>query len=112
MTDNRIQPAVIVRSWAGRVRRSDADAYLDYLRQTGLTDYAATPGNRGYLVLRRDRGGEAEFRLLSLWESMDAIKAFAGDDPEVARYYPEDERFLLEKTPYVEHWQLAASDLP
>lgn len=99
---------MIARSWLGRVRPEHGDAYVDYLRQTGLAEYRATPGNRGYLVLRREHEGATEFQLLSFWDSLDAIRAFVGDDPQVARYYPEDEQFLLEMTPNVDHWEVAA----
>ncbi|MGH2724708.1 MAG: antibiotic biosynthesis monooxygenase family protein [Actinomycetota bacterium] len=99
---------MIARIWRGATRAEDADRYLGYLEQTGLPDYRATPGNRGVYVLRRLVDERAEFTLISLWESMEAIRAFAGDDPERARYYPEDDRFLLEKTPTVEHHEVAA----
>jgi heme-degrading monooxygenase HmoA len=56
-------------------------------------------------VLRRVVEDRAEFVLISYWESMDAIKAFAGDEPERAVYYSEDERFLLVKTPTVDHYE-------
>jgi heme-degrading monooxygenase HmoA len=71
-----------------------------------VPDYRATEGNRGVQVLRRDEGGRTHFLLVSLWESWDAIRAFAGDDPERARYYPEDEEFLLELEPRVTHYEV------
>ena len=37
---------------------------------------------------------------------MDAVKAFAGDDPSAAVYYPEDERFLVERSSTVDHYQV------
>jgi heme-degrading monooxygenase HmoA len=83
------------------------DAYLDYLNRTGVPDYRATPGNRGVQVLRRTEGGRTHFLLVSLWESWDAIRAFAGDDVERARYYPVDEEFLLELEPRVTHYEVA-----
>jgi hypothetical protein len=54
----------------------------------------------------------AEFTTLTLWDSMDAIRRFAGDEPERARYYPEDPEYLLEMTPFVEHYEVAWHDLP
>ena len=59
--------------------------------------------------LRRREGERARFRVLSLWASMDGIRRFAGDDPERARYYPEDERFLLSREPRVEHFEVVAT---
>jgi hypothetical protein len=94
---------VIARTWHGRVAADKADAYYDYLLRTGLTDYQATPGNRGVLVLRRIDGEVAHFTLTSFWDSMDAIARFAGEPVEAARYYPEDDGYLLEREPDVTH---------
>ena len=97
---------MIARSWDGETRAQDGDEYVEYLRRTGVADLTSTVGNLGVFVLRREEGDRACFRLVSLWESMDAIKRFAGDDPERARYYPEDERFLLALPPGVEHYEV------
>jgi heme-degrading monooxygenase HmoA len=99
---------MIARLWHGAVAPGRADAYMRYLEKTGLPDYRATPGNRGVYVLRREEGGVAHFLLVSLWESWDAIRAFAGDDLDRARYYPEDAEFLLELEPMVIHYEVAA----
>jgi heme-degrading monooxygenase HmoA len=98
---------VIARIWRGRVPAAKADAYLEYLRATGLKDYGATPGNRGVRALRRREGDVVEYMTLTFWESRNAVRAFAGDDIERAVYYPEDDEFLLEKTPIVEHYEVA-----
>jgi len=97
---------MIARIWRGVVREADKDVYLDYLKKTGLREYTETPGNRGVFTLRRAADGKCEFLLLTLWDSWDAIKAFAGDDYEKAVYYPEDEKFLLDRGPLVEHYEL------
>ncbi|HKW41380.1 MAG TPA: hypothetical protein VJN39_09025 [Gemmatimonadales bacterium] len=94
---------MIARTWHGRVPTHKADAYATYLERTGLPDYRATPGNRGVLALRRTEGDVTHFVLTTLWDSVDAIRRFAGDDYQRARYYPEDEHFLLEKEPLVVH---------
>src|SRR5579859_6416775 len=82
--------SMIVRAWRGRTPAVKADDYLAYLQRTGLKEYAATEGNRGVLALRRLDGDEAEFLLVTLWESWGAIRRFAGDDVDKAVYYPED----------------------
>jgi heme-degrading monooxygenase HmoA len=97
---------MIARTWAGAVRAADADAYLDYLHATGLAEYQATPGNRGVLALRRITGDRAEFLLLTLWDSEEAIRRFAGDDIERAVFYPEDERFLVARDERVRHYEV------
>jgi heme-degrading monooxygenase HmoA len=99
---------MIGRIWKGAVRKHDGDAYAAYIRETGLAGYAATPGNRGAWMLRRDVGERTEFVTFTLWESLDAVKAFAGDDYETAVYYPEDERFLVERDEKCAHYQVAA----
>jgi heme-degrading monooxygenase HmoA len=94
---------VIARVWRGITPASKADEYLEYLRRTGLRDYKSTEGNRGVYVLRRLTDDRAEFVLISLWESFDAVRAFAGSNIENAVYYPEDKKFLLELEPNVTH---------
>jgi heme-degrading monooxygenase HmoA len=105
-------PAMIARIWRGVVRGEDADAYADYIGETGFAEYAATPGNRGAWMLRRDDGELTEFLTFSLWESLEAIRGFAGDDIETAVYYPEDERYLVERDPTVKHYEVADSAAP
>jgi heme-degrading monooxygenase HmoA len=103
---------VIARVWRGRTPAAKADAYAAYLARTGLVDYRATSGNRGVLALRRVEGEEAEFLLVSFWDSFEAVKRFAGPDAEKAYYYPEDEAFLLEPEPRVSHYQVFSGEPP
>lgn len=103
----------ILRRWTSRIRTEDEDEYVHYIESTGLADYRRTEGNLGaQMLLRRLRDGSTEVTTLSWWTSMDAITAFAGQNAEVARYYPEDDRFLLEKPERVEHHRVAAGDFP
>jgi heme-degrading monooxygenase HmoA len=95
---------MIARSWHGRVPRAKAAAYEAYLRKTGLSDYGRVDGNRGVYLLRRDEGDIAHFTTLTFWDSVEAIQAFAGQDYERARYYPEDDDYLLEREPFVTHY--------
>lgn len=97
---------MIARQWHGKVRAAQADEYYQYLLRTGLSDYASTPGNRGVWVFRRTEGEVTHYLLTTLWDSWDAIRAFAGEDVEQARYYPEDEAFLLELEPNVTHHEV------
>jgi len=97
---------MIARIWHGKTNASVADAYLDYLFSSGMSAYRATAGNKGAWALRRIEGDVAHFITLSFWESRDAIAAFAGADIEVAKYYPEDEKYLLEFEPKVTHYEL------
>jgi|ERR1700754_4540383 heme-degrading monooxygenase HmoA len=98
---------MIARIWRGATAADRADEYLEYLKRTGVADYTATPGNHGVQILTRTHDGRTDFTILSYWESLDAIKAFAGDDPEASRFYPEDDEFLIHKEPRVEHHDVA-----
>ena len=103
---------MIMRRWRGAVRSGDADAYLAHQSSTGIRDYRATPGNRGAFVLRRPLEGDlVEVVTLSLWDSMDDVRGFAGEHPEVAVFYPGDDDLLVEKDVHVEHYEVAESDL-
>lgn len=97
---------MIARIWHGKTKASDAAAYLAYLFQSGIPAYRTTTGNKGAWVLRRIEGDVAHLITLSFWESHDAIGAFAGVDPAVAKYYPEDEKYLLEFEPTVTHYEV------
>ncbi len=100
---------MIARIWTGATRERDSETYLDYLNRTGVEECRSTPGNRGVFVLRRVEGGRAEFLFLSLWESWQAIEAFAGKDRDKAVYYDEDAAFLLEMEPRVRHFEVAVA---
>lgn len=101
---------MIARTWRGATRAQDADAYVEYLEKTGFAEYRATPGNRGVLALRRVAGERADFLLLTLWDSEAAVRGFAGDDISRAVFYPEDERFLIDKDDHVDHYEVVFED--
>ncbi len=99
---------MIARTWTGRTKAEDAEAYTKVVLDTGIVDLKATPGNRGTLLLRRTDAEEAEFVLISLWDSLESIKAFAGEEVDLARYYPEDDPYLLEKAEKVVHYDVVS----
>src|SRR6059058_2537911 len=105
-SSTRSDRPLVARLWHGATPAAQGDAYAAYLQQTGVKDCRRTPGNRGVQVLRRTVGDEAHFLFISFWDSMDAIRGFAGADVERARYYPEDRDFLLELEPGVAHWEV------
>ena len=96
----------IARIWRGRTLASKADEYQAYLDASGISRVRATPGNLGVTVLRRNDGGKTEFLVLSLWESVDAIKKFAGEDYQKAVILPRDREYLLEVEPNVLHYEI------
>jgi len=103
---------MILRRWHARIRTADRADYATYIAGTGGSDYTSTPGNLGFQMLFRDLDdGSSEVTTLSWWRSLDDIAAFAGADISVARYYPEDDRFLLERPTTVEHHEIVESSL-
>jgi heme-degrading monooxygenase HmoA len=99
---------MIARMWRGVVRSERLVEYVEIVERTGMSEYRKTPGNLGAQLLSRDFGeGRSEIITLSWWVDLDHIRAFAGDDIELARYYPEDEEFLLERERTVAHFEVA-----
>ena len=88
---------MILRTWHGRTKLSDADAYEKFMRERAAPDYASVDGLLNLYFTRRDEDDVAHFLLVTLWQDMDAGKAFAGADPAKAKYYKEDDLYLLEK---------------
>jgi heme-degrading monooxygenase HmoA len=99
---------MVARIWRGAARAADADAYAEYMRRTGIAGYRSTPGNRGAWMLRRNVGDKTEFVMLTLWDSVDAVKAFAGEDYERAVFYPEDDRYLIERDLTSAHYEVVS----
>jgi len=97
---------MLARIWRGATRADDALAYVDYLRRTGLHEYRATAGNRGAWVLWRITGERAEFLTLSFWDSREAIERFAGAKIDRAVFYPDDDRYLVDRQLTVEHYEV------
>ncbi len=100
---------MIARIWRGAVRREDGAAYAAYMQATGVPGYAAVPGNRAVLMLRRDDTDRCEFVMITLWDSMASIKAFAGPEPEKAVFYPDDDRYLVDRDMTVLHFEVASA---
>lgn len=104
---------MIARIWRGAVARADSDAYAEYMQETGVASYRRVAGNRGVWMLRRDLDDQrTEFVMFTLWDSMAAISAFAGDEPEVAVFYPEDDQYLIERDETVTHYEVHTESAP
>jgi heme-degrading monooxygenase HmoA len=97
---------MIARAWHGVTAENRADEYHQYLMETGVPGLQGTPGNKGVFVLRDVHDGSAEFLLISLWDSWEAIRQFAGDQVNQARYYPKDAEFLFGLEPEVRHYEV------
>ena len=99
---------VIVRIWHGRTSRNRADEYAAFLELQAIPDYRATAGNLDVAILRRDEQEVTHFLTVTRWISEQAIRAFAGTEVLKAKYYSEDERYLLEFEPEVQHFTVVA----
>jgi len=99
---------MIARIWQGRTHPGMGKSYLAYLLETGVKEYRATEGFRDLIMLTRDIGDITEYVLITFWESMEAVRLFAGPEPERAVYYPEDDRYFPEeeRRPYVPHYEV------
>ena len=95
---------MIARIWRGWTRPEDTEAYATYIRATGIVEYEATPGNQGAYLISRPDGDRTEFLTVSFWDTYDAIAAFAGSDIEQAVFYPEDDRYLVDRETTVRHF--------
>jgi hypothetical protein len=85
---------MIARLWHGWTTRDNADAYQTLLRNKILPGIHRVSGHEGAQLLRRDAGNEVEFVTLTLFTNMDAVRAFAGEDYEVAVVPPEARKLL------------------
>jgi hypothetical protein len=97
---------MIARRWHGRVPASKAAEYLALMREVALPDYRSTEGNRGAWCLHRREGEILHVEMFTLWENEAAIRRFAGEDMDVAKYYGFDADFLLELEPGVVHFDV------
>jgi len=97
---------MIARVWHGKVPASKAEAYRAFVTARAIPDYRSVEGNLSVHVLERAEGDVAHFITLTFWENLEAIRAFAGEDVNAAKYYPEDHDFLLEFEPKVAHYRV------
>lgn len=99
---------MIARVWSGVVPVEKASGYSEYLADSdlGVRAYQAIHGNRGVSLLRRVEGDRVHFLLISLWESAEAIREYAGPDIERARYFENDLECLLDPEPNVRHYEV------
>ena len=96
----------VLREWRAEIRRELKHEYVEYVRSTGIAQYRALPGNLAAVIATRDLNEErSEIVTLSWWIDSKAIQGFAGEDISLARYYPDDDRFLLTRPKRVQHYE-------
>ena len=86
-----------MRLWHGEVDIDKADDYEKLMIEKAVPYYSSVDGLLSLSFQRRNKDTKAHFLLVTIWDSLDSIKQFAGAEPELAKYYPEDDHFLLEK---------------
>ncbi|MEO0468650.1 MAG: antibiotic biosynthesis monooxygenase [Bacteroidota bacterium] len=99
---------MIARIWQGSVKAADFEAYTEFMKSRAIPDYQSTPGFVRLQFLRRMDGDTGHFTLITYWENLAVIKHFAGEDYEKAKYYPEDQQYLLHFAEKVVHHELFA----
>ena len=97
---------MIARVWRGATLTENGDAYSEYLEETGMRNARQLSGVQGTLVLRRVRAGYADFETIILFGTMDDVRGFAGDELDAAVFFPEDDRYLVERDLEVRHYEV------
>jgi heme-degrading monooxygenase HmoA len=98
---------MIARMWRGSAIRERADDYVKHLQQSVVPEFRQIDGFRGIYLLRRNSSDDVEFVVLTLWESMEAIRKFAGENPEVAVVAPAARALFREYDAKVKHFEIA-----
>ncbi len=91
----------IMRLWHGEVAIGQADEYEQFMIERAVPDYASVDGLMNLYFQRKNEPTKARFLLVTIWDSLESIKKFAGAEPELAKYYPQDDDFLLSKEKHV-----------
>ncbi|PRX57873.1 antibiotic biosynthesis monooxygenase [Flagellimonas meridianipacifica] len=97
---------MIARIWKGKTRLEHAKTYENFMNDRAVPDYSKTKGFIKLLFLKRMDEQFAHFELITFWENLEVIKNFAGEDYEKAKYYPEDQNYLLEFPEKVIHFEV------
>lgn len=100
----------ILRTWRGKTRITDGDAYERFMIERAAPDYQSIDGLLRLFFTRQDDGEYSHFLLVTLWRDLDAVQAFAGADATRAKYYPEDARYLIDPGPGANNWRIFHSE--
>ncbi|MDU4959977.1 MAG: hypothetical protein E6X17_04835 [Sporomusaceae bacterium] len=92
---------MISRTWHGIVPIHMKDEFEKYEYETGVKDAAALKGNRGAYLKIVVQGQYAHFFLCTKWDSLESVRAYAGNNPTIAVTYPEDDKYGLISDPIV-----------
>ncbi len=100
-------PGTVVRVWRGQAEPRNADAYARHVTTRVFPSLKTIAGHRGAYLLRRPISGRVEFLAVTLWDSLEAVKKFAGSDPDVAIVEPEARAVLAEFDEFARHYEVA-----
>jgi len=100
---------MIARLWKGWTETRNADAYETLLKTKVLPDLKRLKGYRGGYILRSDGADEVEFVVLNFFDSVDAIRSFAGEDYAIPVFEPEARLLLSRVEPIARHYEVRAS---
>jgi heme-degrading monooxygenase HmoA len=97
---------MIVRTWRGRADAKKAESYPSHFRRNVLPELRGIAGFKGATLMRQDSGGAIEYLVMTRWASMDAIRAFAGQDVSQAVVEPEAVAALISFDKTVQHFEV------
>jgi heme-degrading monooxygenase HmoA len=98
---------MIARVWHGQTLPENADAYFAFLTGKVFAGLRNIVGHQGAFVLRRSCNGRTEFQVTTLWRSMEAVREFAGANPDTAVIEPHARALLVEFDLFVRHYEVA-----
>ena len=101
---------MIARIWHGIIKAKDYDEYTKFMKEVAIPDYKNTEGFVKLSFLRRIEDDIAHFTLITYWKNLEVIKNFAGNEYEIAKYYPRDKDYLLEFEERVKHFDVFANE--
>ena len=107
-----VQAKLIARIWHGHTPAAKAEEYTQYLYEAGIKKIESIPGNRGVQMLRKIDDKYGDFTVISYWDSIEAIKRFAGENYEQTHNLPKDPEYLVDMEPHVKHLEVLVNEWP
>lgn len=99
---------MIARIWEGKTKIEHLSEYEDFMKVRAIPDYGKTTGFVKLMFLKNTDKQFVYFKLITVWDNLEVIKNFAGDDYEIAKYYPEDKNYLIDFPEKVTHFEIFA----
>jgi len=106
------QTTLIARIWHGHTPAAKAEEYTKYIYEAGIKKIESIPGNRGVQLFRRIDDKYGDFTVISYWDSIEAIKRFAGEKYEETHNLPKDPEYLVDMEPTVKHLTVLVNEWP